>query len=84
MRQGTANLPLHGGHAPRWLFERMVTISAEVASWIVAEHGTPGRVHEDASVVGSPMQQAFNHAMQCRLGGARSHDGAHPAHGHRP
>jgi hypothetical protein len=40
MQRGTANLPLHSGHAPRWLFERMVTISAEVASWIVVEHGT--------------------------------------------
>lgn len=41
MRSGTANLPLHGGHAPRWLFERMVKLSAEIASWIVAEQGTP-------------------------------------------
>ncbi|HEX9371009.1 MAG TPA: DUF763 domain-containing protein, partial [Roseiflexaceae bacterium] len=40
MHSGTANLPLHGGHAPRWLFERMVTISAEIASWIVVEQGT--------------------------------------------
>ncbi|TMD10986.1 MAG: DUF763 domain-containing protein, partial [Chloroflexi bacterium] len=23
MRTGTADLPLHGGRAPRWLFERM-------------------------------------------------------------
>ncbi len=23
MRSGTANLPLHGGHAPRWLWERV-------------------------------------------------------------
>ncbi len=40
MRRGTANLPLHSGHAPRWLFERMVKISAEIASWIVVEQGT--------------------------------------------
>jgi hypothetical protein len=40
MRQGSANLPLHHGHAPRWLFERMVTISAEIASWIVVEQGS--------------------------------------------
>jgi hypothetical protein len=40
MRSGTANLPLHGGHAPRWLFERMVKISAEIAGWIVVEQGT--------------------------------------------
>src|SRR3712207_5713732 len=40
MRSGTANLPLHHGHAPRWLFERMVKLSAEIASWIVVEYGT--------------------------------------------
>ena len=40
MRSGTANLPLHPGHAPRWLFERMVKLSAEIAGWIVVEHGT--------------------------------------------
>jgi hypothetical protein len=40
MQRGTANLPLHHGHAPRWLFERMVKISAEIASVIVVEHGS--------------------------------------------
>ena len=40
MRSGTANLPLHSGHAPRWLFERMVKLSAEIALWIVVEQGT--------------------------------------------
>lgn len=40
MRTGTANLPLHHGHAPRWLFERMVKLAAEIASWIVVEQGT--------------------------------------------
>ena len=40
MRSGTANLPLHSGHAPRWLFERMVKLSAEIAGWIVLEQGT--------------------------------------------
>jgi hypothetical protein len=40
MRSGTANLPLHHGHAPRWLFERMTKLSAEIARWIVVEQGT--------------------------------------------
>ncbi len=40
VRSGTANLPLHSGHAPRWLFERMVRLSAEIATWIVVEQGT--------------------------------------------
>jgi len=40
MRSGTANLPLHNGHAPRWLFERMAKLSAEIARWIVVEQGS--------------------------------------------
>lgn len=40
MRSGTANLPLHSGHAPRWLFERMTQLAAEIASWIVVEQGS--------------------------------------------
>jgi hypothetical protein len=40
MRSGSANLPLHYGHAPRWLWERMVVMSAEIAHWVVVEHGT--------------------------------------------
>lgn len=39
-RSGTANLPLHHGHAPPWLFERMTQLSAEIARWVVIEHGT--------------------------------------------
>ena len=40
MHSGFANLPLHHGHAPRWLFERMTKLSAEIATWIVVEQGT--------------------------------------------
>ncbi len=40
VRRGTANLPLHSGHAPRWLFERMAKLSAAIASWIVVEQGS--------------------------------------------
>lgn len=40
IRSGTANLPLHYGHAPRWLFERMARLSAEIARWIITEQGT--------------------------------------------
>lgn len=29
-RTGFAQLPLHGGKAPRWLFERMVPLSREI------------------------------------------------------
>jgi hypothetical protein len=34
-----ANLPLHGGKAPRWLFERMVKLAREVSLVIVMEFG---------------------------------------------
>jgi uncharacterized protein len=38
-RTGTANLPLHTGRAPAWLFSRMVKLSREISTHIVAEFG---------------------------------------------
>lgn len=40
MRTGTANLPLHGGSAPAWLFSRMTKLSREIISLMVMEFGT--------------------------------------------
>ena len=39
MRTGSANLPLHGGAAPRWLFQRMVSLSREITRCVVEEYG---------------------------------------------
>ena len=39
MRTGHADLPLHTGKAPKWLFERMSALAREMALVIVAEHG---------------------------------------------
>jgi hypothetical protein len=39
-RTGTAQLPLHGGKAPAWLFSRMVKLSREITTHIVAEFGS--------------------------------------------
>jgi len=36
---GIANLPLHGGKAPPWLFERMTRLSREITAYIVGEYG---------------------------------------------
>lgn len=38
-RTGYAHLPLHGGKAPRYLFERMVPLSREIVLFIAAEFG---------------------------------------------
>ena len=38
-RTGIANLPLHGGKAPAWLFNRMRKLAREVTLWIVQEFG---------------------------------------------
>ena len=38
-RSGTADLPLHGGKAPRWLFSRMERLAPAVVEAIVLEHG---------------------------------------------
>src|ERR671912_1434736 len=40
MRTGSAQLPLHGGRAPAWLFSRMVRLSREITAHIVAEYGS--------------------------------------------
>ena len=38
-RTGFAHLPLHGGHAPPWLFSRMVPLSREIVTFIAGEFG---------------------------------------------
>jgi hypothetical protein len=38
-RTGTANLPLHGGKAPAWLFQRMATLGPAVIEVLVIERG---------------------------------------------
>lgn len=39
MRTGVANLPLHDGKAPAWLFALMVRLAREVLGHLVAEYG---------------------------------------------
>lgn len=40
--QDTADVPLHVGRAPRWLFGRMNALAREMALAILAEEGTDG------------------------------------------
>jgi len=37
-KRGVANLPLHGGKAPKWLFNRMVKLTAGVVDVMLYEH----------------------------------------------
>lgn len=39
MRTGTAHLPLHGGKAPSYLFDRMVRLGREISRIIAEEYG---------------------------------------------
>ena len=39
-KTGIANLPLHGGNAPKWLFKRMVKLSKAIIEVIINEYGT--------------------------------------------
>lgn len=39
MKTGIANLPLHGGSAPKWLFTRMTKLAREITIYIVGEYG---------------------------------------------
>jgi hypothetical protein len=38
-KSGTADLPLHGGNVPEWLYGRMAEIGREIIRAIVMEHG---------------------------------------------
>lgn len=40
MRTGIANLPLHYGSAPAWLFERMRELAREISTVLVSEYGS--------------------------------------------
>ena len=44
-RVGSATLPLHGGRAPRWLFDRMTKLAPEIVEAIVIEHGRSALLH---------------------------------------
>ena len=39
MKTGIANLPLHSGKAPSWLFQRMKRLGREIIIAIVSEYG---------------------------------------------
>lgn len=43
-RVGAADLPLHGGNAPRWLFVRMVDLASAISDVIILEYGTEGYI----------------------------------------
>ncbi len=40
MRTGTADLPLHGGHVPKWLADRMTALGRVLVEAIAFEYGT--------------------------------------------
>lgn len=40
MRTGIANSPLHGGHCPPWLFEKMKELGSVMIEVIIMEYGT--------------------------------------------
>src|SRR5713101_2776792 len=44
----TADLPLHSGNAPRWLFQRMVDMAGAIVSLIVRDRG-PGELLRNLS-----------------------------------
>src|SRR4051812_34506657 len=39
-RPGTATLPLHGGRAPAWLFQRMTKLAREIVVFLAEDFGT--------------------------------------------
>ena len=51
MRTGHADLPLHGGRAPRWLFDRMVLLARELSLAVLGEEGAAGLLRRLADPV---------------------------------
>lgn len=51
MRTGYADLPLHNGRAPRWLFERMTQLAREMAIAVLVEEGSSGLLRRLADPV---------------------------------
>ena len=51
MRTGYADAPLHGGKAPRWLFERMTKLAGQMSLAIAAEEGAHGLLRRLADPV---------------------------------
>ncbi len=49
-KTGYSDLPLHGGKAPRWLFNRMVKLSGLIIEIIVENEGTDGLLHKVSDV----------------------------------
>jgi hypothetical protein len=41
MKSGTADLPLHGGHVPAWLADRMTELGMTIAEQVVLITGEP-------------------------------------------
>ncbi len=60
-RSGAADLPLHGGKAPRWLFEKMVLLSRAILEYMALEFG----VEEILSRLSDPF---WFQALGCVLG----------------
>ena len=60
-RSGIAELPLHGGRCPPWLFEKMKRLGGAIVQAIVLEHGR----EEFLRRIGDPF---FFQAFGCVLG----------------
>lgn len=41
-RSGSAELPLHSGHVPRWLSERMTQLGTAISEAVICDYGTSG------------------------------------------
>ncbi len=60
-RRASADLPLHGGSAPRWLFERMTELGGAIAEAVVDEYG-------QAELVARLADPYWFQALGCALG----------------
>lgn len=62
-RSGVADLPLHGGHVPQWLAERMTRLGTAITEAIVYDYGTSAflsRLSSPPLCVTLPLPHAYS------------------------
>ena len=58
-RTGIANLPLHYGKVPSWLFDRMVKLAREITIAIISDFGSEEMLRGCHTPIGSKLSAVF-------------------------
>src|SRR5215471_2385659 len=62
-KAGSADLPLHGGHVPKWLADRMTRLGAVISEAIVHHYGRRAVAPPGASVLVPVFRRRHGHGL---------------------